>query len=218
MCFRKLTNAGRHINISKFPSLKMGRNIWSESILERDLIFQMEHDSEVISYREQAVRIFYDLDGKRRHYTSDFLCERRTGRPQIIEVKPRNRLSAWFLQLYRIITPICEREGFEFVVYTESEIRTQPFLDNIKRLSRYARTPLYPSHQLLCYEFFSSRREATLGELFEFFLSKQVEKQVVLSLLHQGIVSTDLSIPLGTDSPVRYQSGLTTTNEEGSQC
>jgi hypothetical protein len=218
MSFRQISNAGRCINIGKYPSNKMGMNIWTESILERDLIYWLEYNSNVISYKAQAIRFFFELDGKRRHYTPDFLCERRTGRPQIIEVKPRNRLSAWFLQLYGIITPICEREGFEFVVYTESEIRTQPFLDNIKRLSRYALTPLYPSHQILCYEFFSSRGEVTLGELFEFFLSKQVEKQVVLSLLYHGIVSTDLSIPLGTDSPVRYQSGLTTTNQEGSQC
>ena len=148
----------------------MDMNIWTESILERDLIHHLEYDSNVISYRTQAVRIFFELDGKRRHYTADVLCERRVGRPQIIEVKPKKRLSPWFLQLYRIITPICEREGFEFVLYTEFEIRIQPFLDNIKCLWKYARTPLYPSHQILCYEFFSSRQEAPLGKLFEFFV------------------------------------------------
>jgi hypothetical protein len=196
----------------------MTTNIWTESILERDLIYRLEYDSNVISYRAQAIRLFFELDGKRRYYTPDLLCERRIGPPQIIEVKPKNKLSPWFLQLYRIITPICEREGFEFIVYTEFEIRIQPFLSNIKILWKYARTPLYPSHQVLCYEFFSSRQEATLGELFEFFVSREVEKQVVLALLYCRIISTDLSIPLGTDSPVRHHSGSTAAREEGTEC
>jgi hypothetical protein len=216
MSFRQISNAGRCINIGKFPSDKMSVNIWTESILERDLIHRLEHDSNVISYRTQAVRIFFELDGTRRHYTADVLCERRIGRPQIIEVKPKKKLSPWFLQVYRIITLICEREGFEFVVYTEFEIRIQPFLDNIKCLWKYARTPLYPSHQILCYEFFSSRQEVPLGKLFEFFVMRQVERQVVLALLYHKILSTDLSIPLGPDSPVRYQSGSDAGSKEAS--
>jgi len=218
MSFRQLNNAGRCINIGKYPSDKMGVNVWTESILERDLIHRLEYDPNVASYSTQAVRIFFELDGTRRHYTADVLCERRVGRPQIIEVKPKKKLSPWFLQVYRIITLICEREGFEFVVYTEFEIRIQPFLDNIKCLWKYARTPLYPSHQVLCYEFFSSRPEASLAQLVEFFVRRQVEKQVVLALLYHKILSIDLSVPLGADSLVRYQSSSTTSNEEASSC
>lgn len=206
MSFRQIYNAGRCINIGKYPSDKMKMNIWTESILERDLIHHLEHDSNVISYRTQAVRIFFELDGKKRYYTADVLCERRVGPPQIIEVKPKKKLSPWFLQVYRIITPICEREGFEFIVCTEFEIRIQPFLDNIKCLWKYARTPLYPSHQILCYEFFSSRQEAPLGKLVESFAMRRVERQVVFALLYHKILATDLSIQLGPDSPVRYQS------------
>lgn len=215
MSFRQITNAGRRrINIGKYPSVKMGTNIWIESILERDLIHHLEYDPNVTSYRAQSVRIFFELEGKRRHYTPDVLCERKIGRPQIIEVKPQKKLSPWFLQLYRIITPICEREGFEFIVCTEFEIRIQPFLDNIKYLWKYARIPLYAAHQILCYEFFSSRGEAALGELFEFFVRRQVERQVVLALLYHKVLSIDLSVPLGTDSPVRYQSRPTAAGQE----
>jgi hypothetical protein len=217
MSFRQINNSGRRcLNIGKYPSEKTGINIWTESILERDLTHHLEYDSNVISYRTQAARIFFELDGKRRHYTADFLCERKVGRPQIIEVKPKDRLSPWFLQIYRIITPICEREGFEFVLYTEFEIRTQPFLDNIKLLWKYARTPLYPSHQVLCYEFFSARQEVALEQLFEFFVRRQVARPVVLALLYHKILSTNLSIPLGADSPVRCQSNSITSHAEAS--
>jgi len=215
MSFREITNAGRRrINIGKYPSVKMGTNIWIESILERDLIHHLEYDSNVTSYRAQSARIFFELDGKRRHYTPDVVCERRIGRPQIIEVKPRKKLSPWFLQLYRTITPICEREGFEFVVYTEIEIRTQPFLNNIKLMWKYSRIPLYASYQVLCYEFFSSRQEASLEQLCEFFIGRQVARQVVFALLYHKILSTDLSVPLGTDSPVRYHSRPTAASQE----
>lgn len=218
MSFRQISNAGRRINIGKYPSVKMGTNIWIESILERDLLHHLEYDSNVTSYRAQSVRIFFELDGKRRHYTPDVVCDRRVGPPQIIEVKPKKRLSPWFLQLYRIITPICEREGFEFVLYTELEIRIQPFLDNIKCLWKYARTPLYPLHQILCYEFFSSRPEASLEQLVEFFVRRQVERQVVLALLYHKILSTDLSVPLGAESLIRYQSNSTSSNKEALRC
>jgi hypothetical protein len=191
----------------------MGRNIWNESILERDLIFQMEYDRDVVSYREQAVRIFFELDGKRRFYTPDFSCELRNRRPQIIEVKPKAKLSSWFKQLYRIITPICDREGFDFLVYTEFQIRIQPLLDNIKCLWKYARTPIYPFHQVLCHDCFSTRTQRTLCEVFEFFAKRAVDKQVVLALLYWGVISTDLMIPLGADSPVRYESAAITVPE-----
>lgn len=212
MSFRRICNGGRLLNVSKFPSLKMRRNVLSESILENDFIHHLEHDSNVISYKEQATRIFFELDGKRRYYTPDFLVVRRIGKPQIIEVKLREKISQWFLQLYRIITPICEREGFEFVVSTELEIRT-PFLGNIKCLWKYARTPLYPFHQVLCYELFGTRSTASLEDVFEFFANRGVHKQVVLALLYFGIISTDLSVPLGPSSPIRYDA-MTASDKE----
>lgn len=97
MSFRQITNAGRRrINIGKYPSVKMGTNIWIESILERDLIHHLEYDPNVTSYRAQSVRIFFELEGKRRHYTPDVVCERRIGRPQIIEVKPQKNFLPGF--------------------------------------------------------------------------------------------------------------------------
>jgi hypothetical protein len=204
MAFRNISNAGRLINVTKIPSMEMERNIWTESILERDLAIRALYDSDVLSIREQAIRVFYTLDGKRRSYTPDFLIERKNHRPQIIEVKYKRQLTPWFQLLFRIITPICDRHGYEFLVYTESEIRIQPLLDDIKLLRRYARIPLYPYHEILCHEFFSNKAVASLQELYEFFAGKQVDKQVVLALLYHGILATDHSIPLGVNSPIHY--------------
>jgi hypothetical protein len=184
----------------------MDMNIWSESILERDLEYFLEYDSNVVSYRAQAARIFYELDGKRRHYTPDFLCERRNQRPQIIEVKYRKELSKLGMdEFFRMIYLICEREGYEFLVYTELEIRVQPRLNNIKTQWKYSRVPLTPYHQVLCDEFFTTEAEVELQQVYEFFAGKNIDKQVVLALLYHGFLSTDLNIPLGVNSPIRYQ-------------
>ncbi|MEA2205549.1 MAG: hypothetical protein QOE77_2325 [Blastocatellia bacterium] len=204
MGFRKITNAGRRICIGKFPSLKMGRNVWFESLLERDLIFMLEYDSDVISYREQAIRIFYELNGKRRYYTADILCQRKNQKPQVIEVKYQSELSKPKIdQVIRTITPICEREGYDFLVYTEIDIRVQPLLDNIKLLRIYARTPLIPYHKLLCYEMFVKTPELSLQEVFHSFAAKGIGKEVVLALLYRGVISTDFTGPIEPNSLIR---------------
>src|SRR6267154_4556527 len=204
MGFRKINNAGRLLNVTKVPSNEVDRNLWTESTLERDACIRALYDWDVLSIREQAIRVFFTLDGKRRSYTPDFLIERRNHRPQIIEVKYKRQLTPWFELLFRIITPICDRHGYEFLVYTESEIRVQPLLNNIKLLRRYTRIPLYAFHEVLCHEFFSSTAVASLQELYQFFADKNVDKQVVLALLYHGILATDHSIPLGVNSPIHY--------------
>lgn len=56
---RKITNAGNRKVIGKFPSLKMNAVISWESQLERDYIYLLEIDPEVLSYGEQPFTISY---------------------------------------------------------------------------------------------------------------------------------------------------------------
>jgi hypothetical protein len=212
MAFRTISNAGRLINVCKVPSQKMGCNIWDESTLERDCTITMECDQDVVAYYGQGAKICYELDGKRRSYTSDFLVHRKTGRPQIIEVKLRRHINPWFEQLFRILTPICDRAGYDFLVLTELEIRVEPFLTNIRRQWYYSRTPIHPQHHLLCHEFFRNGSESTLGKIIEFFAASDVERAVVFALMHRGVISTDHSVPLTMNSPIRP--GLFTNQNE----
>jgi hypothetical protein len=203
MGVRKITNAGTKKNIGKFPSLKMRRNIWYESLLERDAMYLLEFDPEVISYREQEPRIRYWVDSKEHRYTPDLLVGRKH-KKQIIEVKPKKALmDETYNLLFHIITPICREQGYEFVVWTEDGIRMQPRLEIVKTLWRYARTPLHPQHQIYCHEFFSARREAGLEETARFFASKKITKRVVFALIYWGIISIDLTTPIGPNSVLR---------------
>src|SRR5437588_206487 len=88
---RNISNKGSRKIIGKFPSLLMGLVVKWESKLERDFIYLLEFDSDVISYREQPIRIIYFLDGKSCRYTPDFLVVRKNKR-QIIEVKPKDKI------------------------------------------------------------------------------------------------------------------------------
>ncbi|HEV2859472.1 MAG TPA: TnsA endonuclease N-terminal domain-containing protein [Pyrinomonadaceae bacterium] len=203
MLARKISNTGTRNLVGKFPSLKMGRIVWYESLLERDYMYLLEIDSDVISYREQPGRIYYTLDGRRRHYTPDLLVERGREK-QLVEVKPKKKAEEEeYRRLFRIAGETCRRDGYEFRVATDEMIRLQPRLNGAKLLYKYAKTPLLPQHQIVCHEFFTVQREVPLGEVTRFFASRGIGRQVVYALIFRGVLSVDLMCPLTQDAVVR---------------
>lgn len=183
--------------VYKFPSIKLGRTIYCESGLELDYAFLLDADhGGVRSFQEQPGKIRYHLNGKLRTYTPDFFVN-RPDKKQVVEVKPESKAHTEENKiLFGIIDSICRGAGCEFLVVTDARIRVQPFLDNIKLLWKYGRTPTYPRHQIYCHEFFARKRESVLGELFEFFTSRKEEKDVVFSLLYWGAVGIDINAPV----------------------
>jgi hypothetical protein len=71
MPVRKVSNRGGN-TIGHFPSLKMGRMIDYESLIERDLIYLLEFEQDVTWYAEQPLTIPYHYEEKERDYTPDF--------------------------------------------------------------------------------------------------------------------------------------------------
>lgn len=200
---RKISNRGSKKNIGKFPSLKMKRSIYWESLIERDLIFLLEYDPEVTSYEEQPDPVTYMLAGKQRHLTPDFFVE-RGGPTQIIEVKPEAKMEK-YTEIFREVRWECRQAGRgEFVVATEKMIRVEPKLGNIKFLFRYARTHILLSHQKLLQNFFHFKGEASIEELIEHFNLEAVENapQVVYALVYHGFLETNLMKPIGLGSLV----------------
>lgn len=210
---RKITNAGTTKLIGKFPSLKLGRIVWYESLLERDYLYLLEIDPDVVSYREQPGRIYYLLNGRGHHYTPDLLVERRHTR-QIVEVKPKRKTAEEnFVLLFRLAEEVCLREGYEFKVATEEMIRLQPRLDWLKLLYKYARTPILPQHQIDCYELFAKKEQAPLSEVAEYFISRGGDQRVVYALIYHGLLSINLSEPLNRDVLVRLSAPLYVTRK-----
>jgi hypothetical protein len=101
---RKISNAGCKKVIGKFPSIKMQTAIWWESQIERDYIYLLEIDPNVISYQGQPFKISYQEKGKPRTYIPDFWVKRKQ-QEQVTEVKPNSKINQPELQkLWLIVT------------------------------------------------------------------------------------------------------------------
>lgn len=192
---RKSSNQCNAIRfVGKFPSLKLDKMVLWRTQLERDLLYLLEFDVDVISYRAQPFSIDYVCNGTLHYCIPAFLVE-RTNKSQVVEVKLEEQLKKG-AEDYRSVAAVCSREGYEFLVFTESTIRSQPRLDNIKQLWRYARTELTLQHQLLCRDFIRGKRQATFDELIHFFESRHVPRQVVYALAYHGVIRIDLMQPI----------------------
>lgn len=201
MRVRKITNGGKKV-IGKFPSSKMGKMVWWESQVERDYLYLLEFDPDVISYEEQPLKISYCLDGKAHLYTPDLRVVRH-GKKQIVEVKDdKNAHKEEWARLFQTVAPICQREGYEYTVVTDRDIRVQPRLDNLKLIYKYAKAVVTTEHQILLYGLFDNRELLPLEEIIRGFLSKRATANTVYALIQKGILSVDLSQPIKPDSAV----------------
>jgi hypothetical protein len=211
---RDITNKGSKKIIGKFPSYLMGIIVMWESKLERDFLYLLEFDLDVLSYTGQPMRILYSCAGKVRRYTPDFLVVRKHKR-QIIEVKPLNRVSKGDNeQRFRIISQVCRTHGYEFKIVTDANIRVQPRLDNIKLLWKYARTPFHPQHQIYCKALLGGGKEICLGEVIQVLESKGVSRQIIYSMMYHKVLAVDLMRPITADSVVQLTGAMTSETQE----
>ena len=122
----------------KFMSEKMSpaATYW-ESTIERDYFFLLDFDRTVNWFRDHPFKIYYKLNGKKRHYTSDVLVS-RGNRIQLVEVKDARELdSDDNKKAFQVGKQFCQERGYEYVVVTDAEIRAGYLLENVKLLTRY---------------------------------------------------------------------------------
>lgn len=200
---RRITNKGSSKVIGKFPSLKMNTTVIWESQLERDCIYLLEIDPDVIAYRSQPFTIAYDNRDKRKKYTPDFLVERKSYR-QIVEVKPESKVKEFSqTNRFRQAANFCLVHDLEFVIITEKTIKVQPRLDNIKLLHRYARVSV-PWHSYAnCLDYFDSVITSTISEAEKELRAKRITYSCLLKLLWSGFLLTDMMQPITAQSLVQ---------------
>jgi hypothetical protein len=130
--------------IGRFPSLKMGRMIAFESLIEQDYIYLLDFEPEVLAFSEQPVQIEYHWEGKSLHYTPDFQVIRKMGE-EFVECKPKNLVHRDDNQRkFKAAREWCQNKGGHFRVVTDEEIRAGNRLNNIKLLTRHARVCFPP--------------------------------------------------------------------------
>ena len=141
MPVRKVSSHGRNV-IGRFPSLKMGRMIAFESLLERDFIYLLDYDQQVERFEEQPLTIEYGFDDQQRHYTPDFYVM-LAGHSVLVECKPEHFVNTDENQRKFVVAhDWCIQRGWEFRVVTDQQVRGGFRLQNIKQLTQYARLTL----------------------------------------------------------------------------
>jgi hypothetical protein len=130
--------------IGRFPSLKMGRMIAFESLLERDFIYLLDFDPSVDWFDEQPPVIETVHEGKQLHYTPDFhLMER--GRHVLVECKQEGFVETdKNLSMYAATQDLCDERGWEFRIVNNRQVRAGFRLHNVKFLTQYARQKVDP--------------------------------------------------------------------------
>ena len=126
--------------IGKFPLLTMGRMGMYESAIERDFLYFADIHSEIVSICEQPLKIEYVYQDKKRHYYPDFKLDFGDRPTIIVECKPHELLEDEANQRkFAVGRDYCTKEGWQFLVVTDRDIRTWPAFANIKTLTKYAR-------------------------------------------------------------------------------
>lgn len=211
MPVRKVSNRGGN-SIGRFPSLKMGRMIAFESLLERDFIYLLDYDVRVEWFEEQPLTIEYLHAGQTRHYTPDFqLVE--AGRQILVECKPERFVDTDDNpRKFAVARDWCASRGWEFRVVTD-QIRAGFRLQNIKRLTPYARLAVDVSLRSRIEAYLQAASTTTLQALAQ-SIDPADPQRVIACLLHLAFHHhLDLlldTVPLSGDMTVawRPQAGL----------
>lgn len=191
----------------KFPSLKMGRMVHWESLLERDAIMLFEFSPGIASFREQPFSTHYFFEGRMRRYTPDFELTLQCGRVQLIEVKPWSKLQNLDTQRrFDAIQTHFNSSGLAFALLDDKRIRRQPLLKNLFTLYSYRTPP--PSNEEVRHfeEVLSQVKPLTFGNVVQALGSERAFWQLVAI----EKITVELAAEISADTPC-------TTNREKSQ-
>lgn len=131
----------------KFPSLKNGRMAHWESSLERDAFLLHEIDPSVSAYREQPAQITFLMGGKIRAHFPDLFVSTTTG-GIFREVKGSDEAKdPEVVERTAVLSAMLPLQGYRYELFSETNIRAQPRLENAGFVLRYGRNAVDPVAQ-----------------------------------------------------------------------
>lgn len=192
-----VTRSGRKLR-GYFPSMKLGRMVEWESLLERDAILLLEFSPGVKSFREQPELIQYRDGDVLRRYFPDFEVITVAAELIHLEVKPEKQLLRPDVahKLTRVAEHYAARRH-AYRIITDTVIRRQPLLGNVTLLARLRR-----QDDTLLSLSLETRRWLTGGPLPFDDLAHRVGHDRLLKMIALGHVGCDLTTPLSGTSPV----------------
>ena len=218
MPVRKVSNRGGNVTGS-FPSQIKGEKIMYESTIERDYIFFLKYDPTVLTYRAQPMVIAgTDTEGNDHTYTPDFLVV-RTDRKEIVECKPEALLDhPHTRQQIQMGEAWAAANNHQFVIVTDTELRKDHTLANLKLLWRYCRTAVPTATLASCIAHLKTRPGSMAFEDIAQFLAsladtsemQQPYRQApfIYNMLFHHILQADLTKPISPATIVWLSSSL----------
>lgn len=203
MPVRKVSNRGGNI-IGHFPSLKMGRMIDYESLIERDFIYLLEFEQDVIWYAEQPLTISYQHNEKELSYTPDFHVL-WGGRDVLVECKPQEFAESDRNQLkFKAAQAWCAARGWTFRVITDVQLRSGYRLHNIKLLTQFARYHVETEvKSYICTFLTTALSPVTIADVM-ISVAPREPQSVMIPILHMAF-HHELVLPLD-DAPISVES------------
>lgn len=181
-----------------FPSLKLGRSVPYTSTLERDLLFVLEYEIQVLRYQEQPFVVTAWAEGRERRYTPDYALWTETGQT-LVECKPAAQLSDPHTQQQIAVgTRWTSAHGWHFEVVTEVPLRTGSYLANLKLLWRYSRLRVTPAVRVSLLDRLADADSLPLSQL----ATTPEELPLALHLLFHQALYADLTQPLTEHSRI----------------
>lgn len=136
---RSIHKKGRKNVIGSFMSAKMQVLVEWESQIERDFMYYLEFDDDVRGYTSQPTRYRYTREDKYKYHFPDFEIFRySTPKRKFVEIKPLHvTKKTEFIEKTAAIKAQMHTDGFDYSVVTDSQLRVEPILSNLKLLYRY---------------------------------------------------------------------------------
>lgn len=212
MAVRRVTHHGGNV-IGKFPSIKLARMVCFESTIERDLLYLLDFEPDVLFFAEQPLTIEYAFNGKTLRYTPDFHIVRTGRRNMLVECKP-GRLTGTDdnRRKFAAAQGWCAERGWDFTVVTDTQLRAGYRLRNIKALTGYAWHTVPPHHKGQVYATLkASPIPLTVGDVAQCLMPDHPAAALAciwhMAFHHEVVMPLDAA-PLSTCSPIALPSAV----------
>jgi hypothetical protein len=98
----------------RFSSCKMKTSIWYKSVLQRDFMYWLEFDHDVVSYTTSTMPLEYYNRGKEELYYPDFQVIRHR-KKQVVDLQLQKAIeSKKYRRLYPLLYNVCRDAEWEY--------------------------------------------------------------------------------------------------------
>jgi hypothetical protein len=186
----------------RFSSCKMKTSIWYKSVLQRDFMYWLEFDPDVVSYTTSTMPLEYYNRGKEELYYPDFQVIRHR-KKQVVDLQLQKAIeSKKYRRLYPLLYNVCRDAEWEYTALTELQVKQEPTISNIKLLYRYARENFSIDEYENCLSILKSTVPASLSEICELLDCQNIRKNVLFKLLFYSFVEINLKESINADSQI----------------